>query len=844
MGAGIVCRAWRHVNAIADTIRAVRGELRLAIRRLATEPALTIAAIATLALGIGACTAMFSIVEAVLLKPMDVAGSRQLMVLWPQVGDTAGEFTYSGYRELAQPSASFERVALTGSANWPIPTDILLPDGRRVRGTQCAVSDTFFDTLGARPLLGRTFQAGEDRPGAPLSLVVSAAFWKDRLGGDPAIVGKTLTIGPDRWTVIGVMPPEFFYPAGAELWTPAATLLALTADDRSPAGLQTLFDSVGAFHVVARLRPAVSTSQAQAEATGRWKRLPHTPADSAARVALTPFDDHVFGGARRALWILMGAVGLVLVLACANVAGLLVARNALRARELAVRRALGAGAWQLARQHLVETGVLAAAGGALAIVTTAAALRTLVALSPAAVIRLTETRVDAAVLAACLAITVAVTLGVGLFPAMQSRRAAVVTSLNALSSRDSGRSLRSDTRRLLVVVQVAITVTLLVASTLTWQSVRRLQALDLGFDPSNVLALDISRLDQSRYSTPASRHQAVEDLVNRLQQLPGVRSAAAVLNRPFAHGVIGWDGGLLLDGQVDADASWLTNPTVNFEAITPRYFESMGIRLRAGRSFSPADRIGTPLVAIVSENLAARLWPSQNPIGKRLLDAFGRGRNGQPSRWRTVVGVAGSARYRELERPRFDLYAPLAQLDDFNPEHVVVKTVTDSRALIPAAGAALSHVDAQLSAAEVTTMDDVVRQVRAPWRFNMRLFTAFGCMSIGLTVIGIAGLVVSTVAWRRREIGVRLALGAQARQVVSLIAVQGTGVIGLGVCLGVLCSLAASRLLSSLLFGVAATDPATLTAVAGAVLVLGALASYLPARRAAALDPASVFREP
>jgi predicted permease len=817
-------------------------ELRLAIRRLTHEPVVAIGAIATLALGIGTCTAMFSVVQAVLLKSMGVAQPSRVVVMWPQHGDTAGEFTYSAYRELGRPSSSFERVALTGSVNWPIPTDILLPDGRRARGMQCVVSDTFFETLGARPLLGRVFRTGGDRPGAPLALVVSAAFWRSKLGGDPDVIDRPLTIGPDRWRIIGVMPPEFFYPAGADIWTPAETLLALTAEDKSPAGLQRFFDSVGAFHVVARLKPGISIAQAQADATARWKTMPRAPAGASERVAAKPFEGHVLGNARRALWILMGAVCLVLVLACANVAGLLVARNALHARELAVRRALGAGTWALVRQSLVETGLLAAAGAALGVAVTAMALRTLIALSPATVVRLPDARVDSVVLVACLLMTAAVTFGVGLIPALQSTRSATVTSMNALPMRAPRTGVRSHTRRVLVVGQVAITLTLLVASALTIQSFRRLAALDLGFNPSGVLTLDISRLDQGRYSTWTARQRVVDDLVNSLGRLPGAQSAAAVLGRPFAHGVIGWDSSLLLEGQSHDDATWLRNPTANFEAVTPGYFQTMGIRVREGRDFSRADRPGAPQVAVVSENLAARLWPGQHPLGKRVLDSFEPPKDGRPQ-WRTVVGVVGAANYREPDRPRFDLYVPLAQAEGFDPEHLVVRTSANPRASIPAAAALLSNVDSQLTAADVTTMDDVVRQVRAPWRFNMLLFSAFGGMSIGLTVIGIAALVVSTVNWRRREIGVRLALGAQRHEVVSLIAIQGTRLIGAGVALGMVLSLLASRLLSSLLFGVAATDSRTLIAVAAGVLGLGVVASYLPARRAAALDPSMMLRE-
>jgi len=815
------------------------SEVQLAIRRLAKEPALALAAVVTLALGIGACTAMFSIIQAVLLKSMDMAEPQRLVVMWPQLADTPGEFTYNAYLELGRQSATFERVALSGSANWPVPVDIVLPDGRRTRATQCAVSDTFFDVLGARPLLGRTFRAGEDRPGAPPAMVVSAAFWKTKLGGDPAVVGRTLAIGRDAWRIIGVMPPEFFYPAGADFWSPAATLLALTLDDKSPAALEQIFSTVGAFHVLARLKPGVSVAQAQIDATRRWK----ITTDTSGRVAARPLLDHVFGSARRALWLLMGAVGLVLVIACANVAGLLVARNALRSRELAVRRALGASPWHVVRQSVIEAGVLAAAGGTIGMAIAAAALRALIAFSPATVVRLSETRLDGAVLTACLLMTAAVTLGVALVPALQSRKSNAINSMNALSMRDAGRGVRSDTRRALVVVQVAMTLTLLVATALAGQSFMRLAALDLGFEPANVLTLDISRLDQSRYSTYAMRRRVVDDLVLGLGRLPGVQAAAVVLNRPFAHGVIGWDSALLLEGQADADSTWLKNPTVNFEAITPGYFQSMRVGLRRGRDFSSTDRAAAPLVAIVSDNLAARLWPAQDPIGKRLLDSFGRGKDGRPSHWRTVVGVVGAAHYREIDRPRFDLYVPLEQAEDFNPEHIVIRTSGQPRALIPAAAAMLSNVDPQLTAADVTTMDDVVGQARAPWRFNMLLLSVFSTLSIALTIIGIAGLIVSTVNWRRREIGVRLALGAQPRDVVSLIAIQGAKLIGVGVVLGVLWSLLTSRLLASLLFGIAATDSRTLVAAAGSVFALGVLACYLPARRAATLDPCRIFRE-
>jgi predicted permease len=447
------------------------------------------------------------------------------------------------------------------------------------------------------------------------------------------------------------------------------------------------------------------------------------------------------------------------------------------------------------------------------------------------------------VLAACVAMTVVVTIGVAVIPALQSSRTAELSSLNALGTRQPGGAIRRDTRRLLVVGQVAIALTLLAASALAVQSFRHLAAIDLGFDPARVLALDVSRLDQSRYPTDAARQRAIDDLVSRLRQLPGVHAASAVLNRPFAHGVIGWDSGVLLEGQTDLEDNWVKNPVVNFEAITPGYFQTMSIRLRSGRDFATTDRPAAPLVAIVSDTLAARLWPAQDPIGRRLLDSFGRGKDGRSSQWRTVVGVVAAAHYRDVDRSRADLYVPVTQAPTFIPEHIVVRTTGPPRALTPAVTAAMSTVDSQLTVADVVTMDDVVRQVRAPWRFNMLLFSVFSCLSIGLTVVGVAGLTMATVNSQRREIGVRLAFGARPQAVVMMVAMQSARLIAVGVAIGILVSLLTARLLAGFLFGLTATDPSTLIAVAVSVLALGTLAAYVPARRAAKLDPCRIFRE-
>jgi predicted permease len=844
-----------------DRIRRVttgifQHDVRLAFRRLGRERGLATAAILTLAVGIGACTAMFSVVHAVLLKSLGIADPDRVVVMWPQLGDTASEFTYNDYRDIGRRSTSFERVAITGSTNWP--SEIVLDNGRNAPATQCGTSGEFFEVLGAKAQLGRTFRAEDDRPGARPVAVLSAAFWMKYFGGDPNVVGRTLRVREKAavvpFEVIGVMPGDFFYPSGAEYWTPAASLLARLADDPTPRGIALILDGVGTFRALGRLKPGVSTAAAESE-VGRIRKMtaPSGVDVSTIRVAVRPILDDVFGQARKALVLLMGAVGLVLFVACANVAGLLVARAASRTREVAVRAALGASAWRLVRESIVEAGILAVTGGALGVSVAALALRALIALSPTSIVRLDQTRIDVTVLGVSVLITVTVTVLVGLIPAWHLRRSSVAHPMQGVSTRDSGRHVRAGVRHALVVTQVAITLVLLVASALAVQSFSKLTSLDLGFDPSNVLTFEVNGLGEARYPERAERHRIVAELTARMERLPQVRSAAAVLLRPFSHGVIGWDSGLLFEGQLDTPATWLGNPSVNWEAVTPHYFRTMGIRLIQGREFTEADREQAPLVAIISEITAARAWPGQNPIGKRFVDSFvgkqlissvmSGSTQPPPVRWQTVVGVVATSRYREIENPRADLYVPLAQADDFDPESFVVRTSGNPQSLAPTIAAEISGVDRGLSLAEPTTMEEIVRRVQAPWHFNMLVFSMFGAVSIGLTAIGLFGLIAYTVTWRRREIGVRIALGARARSVVTMIVFQGIWLIAAGLAIGGVATIFVTRLMSSLLFQVQPTDPVALTVAAGALVVLAGLACYLPARRAAALDPSIVFRD-
>ena len=457
--------------------------------------------------------------------------------------------------------------------------------------------------------------------------------------------------------------------------------------------------------------------------------------------------------------------------------------------------------------------------------------------------RLSDTHLDFSVAAVAIAVTAIAMSIVGTIPAAQLWSSSGLQRMKSTSTGETQIGLRRKVRAGLIVAQVALTLVLFVCGTLTFKSVRRLAAVDLGYQPDHVVSADISQLDQTRYAGYEALLRATDDILGRLSALPRVQSAAAVLTGPFAHGSIGWDTVVLLEGQPDTPATWLAGPTVNVECVSPRFFETMGIRLLRGRDFTTGDRADAPRVVIVSDALAAHFWPGQNPIGKRLRNSLSDGGPNKSARWQTVVGVVRAARYREMDRVRDDLYIPLAQGGDFAIGNVVVRTSGDARALIQPVGAVLSAVDPHLNLRNVTTMDEIIGRVQMPWRFNMVLFVTFSVVAVGLTIVALVGLIAGTVTWRRREIGVRVALGAQSRQVVHLIMHEGTRLVLAGIAIGLGLSLLTSRLLSNLLFEVDVHDPASLLIAPAAVFCLSALACYLPARRAAALDPSLVFRD-
>jgi predicted permease len=773
---------------------------------------------------------------------MGIEAPARVVVLWPTSHGNVGEFPFAAVRTLSERMRSLHDVALVGSVNWFTrlkPTS----DAPGEVMSMAAVSASFFDVLRAPPLLGRTFRPADDRSTAPPVLILSHGLWVRRFGQDPNVIGRVAYLGDDPVEIVGVMRPEFFYPRGAEFWMPAGPLLAESAQAQN-VPLDNILNGVGTFYGVARLAEGSTVDRVRAETLSYIAQaVPEQKLDvSSAGISVTSLPDQIFAAARPALLALMGAVVAVLLIACTNVAALLLARDASRTRETAVHAALGASRWTLVSQRLADSGVIAVSGAVIGVAAAALAVRPLVFLSPADIPRLDTAAIDLGVLAFAVALTVLTTLVVGLLPAWRLRRASVASDLKGAATGTTERSGRVGISRWLVTLQVATTVVLLIASALSVRSFVRLASLDLGFDPAHVLTFTVLGTDDTRVDTREQGDDLLDRLLARLQQDPRVVAAGAVNQLPFTFGPIGWDASFVLEGQLDSRDTRSRNPPLNFLAVTPDYFKTMGIRLIRGREFADRDRTDAPYVVIVSEALADRAWPGQDPLGKRIRTnlTLRRGDH-EPTGWQTVVGVVATARYREIQSPRLDLYAPFRQADPI-AECIVVRTTVPPERLVPAVASVVKEIDATTVLDRVKSMDTIVRHTRGPWLFSTLVFSLFGVVALGLSGLGLFGLVAYAVAQRRREIGIRIALGARPSGVVGLMVRQGMGPAVYGLLAGVCGAVLVTRLLASLLFDTSPTDVPTFSAVAAGFAFVSFVASYLPARRAASVSPVVALR--
>ena len=811
-------------------MQALLQDLRYGARMLLKNPGFTLIAVITLALGIGANTAIFSVIDAVLLRPLPFKDSARLVAAWstdlrnPQAKQYVSTLDLADWRTQ---SRSFEQLA-----GWFIYDFTLLSGGepRRVKGS--GVDGDLFTLLGVQPMLGRVFRADDDKVA-----MLSYGLWQRRFKGDPNLVGQSITLNGESYTVVGVMPQGFQFPIVADsvdLW---ATWNYAKHD--GPANKR----DARLMEVIGRLQPQATLTQAQAEldtiTAALRQQYPDTNKDIGAR--LIPAAENLVGDHRRALLVLFGAVGCVLLIACVNVANLLLARAAGRRREIAVRAALGASRARIAFQLLTESLLLALAGGGLGGLIALWGVDALVALNPSYLPGADRISVDGRVMSFTLLASLLTGVLFGLAPAWHASKIDLTTALKdsgpALSEGVGGRRLRSA----LVITEIALALILLTGAALLITSFWRLRQVDPGFDLRNVLTFRLS-LPYEKYDAPQAG-EFFRQLQPRLLAIPGVRAASTVFPLPL-NGDESFDSiDVSLDQRIELEGRPLQpreRLRIDGRTVQPDYFRAMGIRLAQGRDFTERDNKEAPKVAIINETLARRYFPNEDPLGKRiaLYSVFVKDR---PPLCQ-IIGVVGDVKHRGLSaEPRPEVYVPLAQ-EPFQELFVVVKTESDPLNLVGAVRAAVQTLDQAQPIYDVKTLDARLGSSLAQQRFNTLLLAIFSALALLLAAVGLYGVLSYTVAQRTHEIGIRLALGAQSSDVLKLVIKQGMQLVLIGVVIGLVGALALTRLMQGLLFGVSATDPFTFTLIALLLASIALLACYLPARRAAKVDPMVALR--
>ncbi len=794
----------RHRTLILDELR---QDTAFALRQLRAAPGFAAVALLTLALGIGATTAIFSLVRGVLLVPLPYPDADRIVVARVSLPD---------YHDLARGTDAFTRLSV-----WASNLETLTGSGEPEQVRAGVVSAEFFETLGVAPMLGRTFTGAD---GASALVVLSHGFWQRRFGGDRAIVGRTIELARQPVLVIGVMPAAFEYPGrDFELWLPLARAMARTPEQRENRSLRI-------FRAVGRLAPGVALPRAQAQADAVASRLakefPST--NEGIELRLAPLREVLVGDARRPLLVLFGIVALVLVIACVNIANLLVARSLSRERELAIRAALGAGRGRLARQLLTESTLLAAAGGLLGAAAAAATLGGLVRLLSPVVPRVDGIQMDGGVLLFAMGLSTLTGLAFGLAPALQtpSRATALREAGRGVAGQARGRTLRAG----LIALEVGLAVVVLVSAGLLLRSLSALLTVDPGFVADRLLTMNVVLAEKS---DGEARADAVRRMVEELAGLPGVEAAGGATGLPPATAQRGTR--YEIEGVTRTDGP---RPSAYFVAGTPGVFAALGARVLQGRAFEPRDRAGAPPVAMINESLARAAFPGGDPVGRRLRLINPE----QPDEWRTIVGVVADIRYQGLEDAgEAAIYTPFAQTP-FLWTYLFVRTQGEPAAMARAVARRITAADPELIPTRIQPMRALVSDVVEARRANALLLSAFALVALTLAAIGIGGLVSYAVSRRAPEMAVRLALGATPGRVLALVLGQALVPVGAGALAGLAAAMAASRLLESLLFDVTPHDLTTLVATLLLLGLVSTAAAYLPARRALAIQPVDALR--
>jgi putative ABC transport system permease protein len=813
------------------------NDLKFATRQLLKNPGFTTVAVLTLAVGIGANTAIFSVVDAVLLKALPYREPSRLVMLWtdnPSLNLGVHELppAPTDLLEWRQQARSFEQIGAFRSR----PADLSEQgEPERIGGVQ--ITANFFSLLGVQPMLGRGFAPEEEELGKDKVALISYPLWLQRFGGDSNVLGQTITLDHERHSIIGVMGPGFAFPRGAEM--PAGYALMSRSDVWRPYTGRPEYwrdDDTRDFIAMGRLKPGVTLAQAQTEMTALAQHEAEAYPKSHAgwTVELRPLARQTAGQTRSVLWVLLGAVGFVLLIACANVANLLLCRSVARRKEMAVRAAIGASRGHLFRQLLAESAVLSALGGALGLVLGVWGVKALLAFSPSTLPRLHETTLDARVFVFSFVLAAVTGILFGLAPAWQATRVNLCEALQSDSR--SGTAARGQrAQRLLIIGEIALAVILLTGAGLLGRSLLRLQTVDLGFQPQQLAAFDV-KLTGARYSDMARVRQFFREARRRLGEVPGARGAAAISNLPL-DGVESLNF-VFAEGSTPAAAG--RSPLAEFRKISPGYFDTLGAPLRRGRDFVDQDAPDQPNVCVVNESLVRMFYPNTDPIGKRLKMA----RSDEPDhQWFTIVGVIGDVRSFGVDlKPRPQIYTTVEQNTD-NAMTLLVRAQGGSAGgLEGAIRAELKRLDPTLPLANFRTMERLVSGSLARPRFSTMLLGLFAAAALGLAAVGLYGVVAYSTAQRTREIGIRMALGASAQSVLTLVLRQGMLPAFIGLALGLAGAMMLTRLLSSQLYEVRATDPFTFLVVGTTLLVVAVAACVLPACRAAHVDPIVALR--
>jgi putative ABC transport system permease protein len=802
-------------------------DVKYGLRMLAKNPGFTAVAVLTLALGIGANTAIFSVFNAVLLRPLPYHEPGRIVVVGQEWMGGYGDFSPADFLDVHAQSQIFEQMAVYRGSNFNMTAG-----DRPERVAGYVVTTNLFSLLGVKPMLGRGFAPEDGRHSGNRVAVLSYGLWQRSFGGRASVLGEEATLNGEPFSVVGVMQRTFSFPEGAELWV--APRFAVPAHPLRPnVNPATLRGSHYFDRVIARLRPQVTMEQARADLAVTFGNIVKVHPDSdlqGAKPWVRTLHEDGVGDVRPVLLVLLGAVGLVLFIACANVANLLLARGVSRRMELAVREALGASRWRIIGQLLTESVLLGLVGGSLGILVAFWCFAPLAALVPPELKRFAHPAMDLTVLGFSIALSVLAGVAFGLAPAVRIARSTFAENL-----KEGGRPIaagRSHGQALLVTAETALALVLLAGAGLLLKSLIRLLRVDEGFDPSQVLTLQLF-LPQARYPDTVRRDTFVKQMLTNVEALPGVQSACAGTRLPLNGS--GSTRSIQIGGRSYSSASPAESVEPNYSVISPDFFKVLRIPIAEGRAFTQADDARAPGILIINRTMAKTYWPNEDPIGKRV-------KIGQGNNWLEVVGVVGDVRQHQLgEPPKPMMYAPYAQ-DPWPFIDVAVRTVPEPASLASTVEHAIASLDKDEPVYNVRTMEEVVSQSVSNRRFDTFLLALFAALALFLTSIGIYGVISFAVTQRTHEIGIRMALGAEREGVQKLVIKQGMKLALRGVAVGIIGAQGLTRFLSSLLYGVKPTDPPTFVAVSLVLTGAALVACYLPARRATKVDPMVALR--